>query len=161
MKITVFRIDERLIHGQIVTAWLQYADAKQILVIDDAAANDSLRKSLLQMATPKDIKLNVLSVAAGKDFLETDESDEKTLLLVGSPAVAATVIDSIAGLDVINVGNQNMKKGKTRILDNFWLFPEDIAAFQQLQAKNITCEFRTVPNDHAQNVYELIAKANG
>ncbi len=35
MNITVFRIDERLIHGQIVTAWLQYADAKQIVVVDE------------------------------------------------------------------------------------------------------------------------------
>ncbi|MGY3778772.1 PTS system mannose/fructose/N-acetylgalactosamine-transporter subunit IIB [Isobaculum melis] len=160
MKVTVFRIDERLIHGQIVTAWLQYADAKQILVIDDAAAKDQLRRSLLQMATPKEVKLSVLSVEEGKERLSSDETDDKTLLLVGSPAAANAVIDSINDLKTINVGNQNMKKGKTRILDNFWLFPEDLAAFEELQEKNITCEFRTVPNDHAQNVYDLIAKTN-
>lgn len=45
MNITVFRIDERLIHGQIVTAWLQYADAKQIVVVDDNAAKNSLRQN--------------------------------------------------------------------------------------------------------------------
>lgn len=160
MNITVFRIDERLIHGQIVTAWLQYADATQILVIDDAAAKDTLRKSLLQMATPKDVHLEVKSIAEGKELLESDTSDTKTLLLVGSPAAASAVIDSIPGLQTINVGNQNMKKGKTRILDNFWLFPEDLEAFKVLQGKNINCEFRTVPNDHAQDVFEMIRKVN-
>ena len=59
MNITVFRIDERLIHGQIVTAWLQYADAKQIVVVDDNAAKNTKKKKLLRMATPKDIKLQV------------------------------------------------------------------------------------------------------
>ena len=46
MNITVFRIDERLIHGQIVTAWLQYADANQIDVVDDNAAKNSLSQKL-------------------------------------------------------------------------------------------------------------------
>ena len=53
MNITVFRIDERLIHGQIVTAWLQYADAKQIVVVDDNAAKNYYVWLLLKISNYK------------------------------------------------------------------------------------------------------------
>ena len=50
MKVTVMRIDDRLIHGQIVTRWIDYAEAKKILVVDDKAAADSMQQMLLKLA---------------------------------------------------------------------------------------------------------------
>lgn len=159
MNITVFRIDERLIHGQIVTAWLQYADAKQIVVVDDNAAKNSLRQKLLRMATPKDIKLQVLTIADAIKILQDDTSSDNTLLLAGLPSTALQLANVLT-IKNINIGNQNMKKGKSKILDNFWLFDEDISAFKQLEELGFICEFRTVPSDHSQNTFELIRKAN-
>lgn len=159
MNITVFRIDERLIHGQIVTAWLQYADAKQIIVVDDSAAKNALREKLLRMATPKDIKLQVLTVDDAIQILKTDTSSDNTLLLAGSPSTALQLANVLT-IKTINVGNQNMKKGKNKILDNFWLFDEDVSAFKQLEKLGFICEFRTVPNDNSQNTFELIKNAN-
>ncbi len=159
MNITVFRIDERLIHGQIVTAWLQYADAKQIIVVDDSAAKNALRQKLLRMATPKDIKLQVLTVDDAIQILKTDTSSDNTLLLAGSPSTALQLANVLT-IKTINVGNQNMKKGKNKILDNFWLFDEDVSAFKQLEKLGFICEFRTVPNDNSQNTFELIKNAN-
>ena len=159
MNITVFRIDERLIHGQIVTAWLQYADAKQIIVVDDSAAKNALRQKLLRMATQKDIKLQVLTVDDAIQILKTDTSSDNTLLLAGSPSTALQLANVLT-IKTINVGNQNMKKGKNKILDNFWLFDEDVSAFKQLEKLGFICEFRTVPNDNSQNTFELIKNAN-
>ena len=159
MNITVFRIDERLIHGQIVTAWLQYANAKQIIVVDDSAAKNALRQKLLRMATPKDIKLQVLTVDDAIQILKTDTSSDNTLLLAGSPSTALQLANVLT-IKTINVGNQNMKKGKNKILDNFWLFDEDVSAFKQLEKLGFICEFRTVPNDNSQNTFELIKNAN-
>ncbi|MDO5695300.1 MAG: PTS sugar transporter subunit IIB [Eubacteriales bacterium] len=155
MNVTVFRIDDRLIHGQIVTAWLQYADANQIVVVDDDAAKNAMRQQLLRMATPKDILLQVLTIEEGKKRLK-DDSTDNTLLLVGNASTALALVDKIENLNSINVGNQNMKKGKQKILDNFWLFQEDIEAFQALKKKGIRCEFRTVPNDQSKDAYELL-----
>lgn len=113
MNITVFRIDERLIHGQIVTAWLQYADAKQIVVVDDNAAKNSLRQKLLRMATPKDIKLQVLTIADAIKILQDDTSSDNTLLLAGSPSTALQLANVLT-IKSINIGNQNMKKEKVK-----------------------------------------------
>lgn len=85
MNITTFRIDDRLIHGQVVTAWIAHSDAKQILVADDAAAKDTLQQSLLKMATPKKVDLKIMSLEDAKQLIQNDESDTKTLLLVRGP----------------------------------------------------------------------------
>ncbi len=53
-----------------------------------------------------------------------------------------------------------MKKGKQKVLDNLWVFPEDIEAFKLLSEKGINLEFRTVPNDTSQSVVKLLEKNN-
>ena len=83
--VKALRVDERLIHGQVVTAWIAHSDAKQILVADDAAAKDTLQQSLLKMATPKKVDLKIMSLEDANQLIQNDESDTKTLLLVRGP----------------------------------------------------------------------------
>ena len=158
MNVTVFRIDDRLIHGQIVTAWLHYADAKQIVVADDKAANDTFSQSLLKMATPKGIKLKIVNLSEGKKLIYESDSNDKTLFLVRGPVEANLVLENNEVVKTINVGNLNMRKGKEKILDNLWVYEEDIKAFQELNKKQIDLEYRTVPNDQSQSVVNIIEK---
>ena len=72
MEVSVFRIDDRLIHGQVITAWIAYADAKSIVVADDKAAKDEFTQSLLKMATPDSIQLKILSVEDAITYLKGD-----------------------------------------------------------------------------------------
>ena len=160
MNVTVFRIDDRLIHGQIVTAWLSHAEAKQIICADDAASNDELQKMLLQMATPKGIDLKILSIEKAKEYLKNDTTDVKTLLLVRGTNEASELIDELPSVKSINIGNLNMKTGKTKILGNVWVDNNDVEGFKKLKAKGIEAEVRAVPNDRSQDVYQLLAKEN-
>lgn len=159
MNITVFRIDDRLIHGQIVTAWYSYADATRIVVADDKAAADSFQQSLLKMATPKGIELQVITLDKARALLENEDT-KKTLLLTRGPVEALEVLKDTDKIKEINVGNMNMKKGKQKVLDNLWVFPEDIEAFKLLSEKGINLEFRTVPNDTSQSIVKLLKKNN-
>ena len=85
MEVSVFRIDDRLIHGQVITAWIAYADAKSIVVADDKAAKDEFTQSLLKMATPDSIQLKILSVEDAITYLKGDEDAGKVWLLVRGP----------------------------------------------------------------------------
>lgn len=155
MNITIFRIDDRLIHGQVVTAWIAYSDAKQILVADDKAAADSLQQSLLKMATPKSVKLDIMSLEDAKLKIETDDSDTKTLLLVRGPAQALTLIDACKGVSSINIGNLNMKKGKRKILDNCWVDEDEVGNLKKLGEK-VEVEVRAIPKERKQNLMNLL-----
>ena len=88
MKISVFRIDDRLIHGQVITAWIAYADAKTIIVADDKAAGDEFTQSLLKMATPDSIQLKIMRVEEAISWIQTTEEAGQALLLVRSPKEA-------------------------------------------------------------------------
>lgn len=155
MNITTFRIDDRLIHGQVVTAWIAHSDAKQILVCDDAAAKDTLQQSLLKMATPKNMKLIIKNLEEAKQMIETDTSDTKTLLLVRGPKQALYLIDSCKDVKSINVGNINMKKGKRKILGNCWLNEEEEADIRKL-AEKVEVEVRAVPNEQKKILVHLL-----
>ncbi|KGM46303.1 PTS sugar transporter subunit IIB [Neobacillus niacini] len=158
MNITVFRIDERLIHGQIVTAWIAYAEANQIIVADDKAANDEFQKTLLQLATPKNINLKILGVEDAIKMIKEDTSDTKVLLLVRGPKEALQMIEGGVAVKEINIGNINMKKGKTKVLGNLWIDSEDISNLTKLSELGISLDIRTVPNERSQDAMKLIHK---
>lgn len=159
MNISVFRIDDRLIHGQIITAWIAYSDAKTIIVADDKAAKDEFTQSLLKMATPNTIKLNILSIADAIELLKTDTDSSKVLLLVKTPQGAFDIINAGINVDSINIGNLNMKKGKTKILGNFWVTEEDVDYLHKINQKGVKLEVRAVPNEKSQEVIELLRKS--
>jgi len=158
MNISVFRIDDRLIHGQIVTAWVNYADARQIVVADDKASKDEFQKTLLKMATPKSVELHILNLEEAFKMISEGDDTKKTLLLVRGPKEALAIVDACKNLKSINVGNLNMKKGKTKVLGNLWVEASDITAFDALSKKGILTEVRAVPNDRSLDVIELLKK---
>lgn len=158
MKISVFRIDDRLIHGQIITAWIAYAEAGIIVVADDKAATDDFQQALLRMATPDSIKLEILSVNDAIHYVCREDEEGKVLLLVRGPEQALQFIEAGIAPHVINVGNMNMKKGKKKVLGNLWVFPEDIENIKKIYEKNVSMEVRAVPNERSQDVMELLKK---
>ncbi|HIV52213.1 MAG TPA: PTS sugar transporter subunit IIB [Candidatus Blautia excrementipullorum] len=159
MKVSVFRIDDRLIHGQVITAWIAYADAKTIVVADDKAVKDEFQQSLLRMATPDSINLKIFSVDDAISYLDSEENDGKVLLLVRGPEQALKFIRAGLTDQVINVGNMNMKKGKTKVLGNMWVFPEDVENIKSIYDQGVKMEVRAVPNERSQDVMELLKKS--
>lgn len=159
MKVSVFRIDDRLIHGQVITAWIAYADAKTIVVADDKAVKDEFQQSLLRMATPDSINLKIFSVDDAISYLDSEKNDGKVLLLVRGPEQALKFIRAGLTDQVINVGNMNMKKGKTKVLGNMWVFPEDVENIKSIYDQGVKMEVRAVPNERSQDVMELLKKS--
>nr|WP_296264915.1 PTS sugar transporter subunit IIB [uncultured Merdimonas sp.] len=158
MKVNVFRIDDRLIHGQVITAWIAYAEAKTIVVADDKAVKDEFQQSLLKMATPDSVNLKIYSVDDAISWLQSDENDGKILLLVRGPEQALRFVQAGMTDQVVNVGNMNMKKGKTKVLGNLWVFPEDVEIMKEIYDLGVKMEVRAVPNEHSQDVMELLKK---
>ena len=76
MEITVIRIDDRLIHGQIITKWIAEARAEQILVVDEKSAADPMLRMILALAVPSGIHLEVLSQEAALKHLRPADADD-------------------------------------------------------------------------------------
>lgn len=161
MDITLFRVDDRLIHGQIVTSWLQNSGADQIVVADDLAGNDPFQQSLLAMAVPPGVKLTVLPVADAVSTFLSDISNVKVLLLTRNLQAALQIVEGGVPITEINVGNLNMKPGKTKILNEMWLDQGDVDTINALADKGVVLEQRVIPSDRRQNAVELAARYKG
>ena len=62
MDIALVRIDNRLVHGQILEAWVPYVEAGCIVVVDDHVASDFFRETVIKMAVPREIEVIITSV---------------------------------------------------------------------------------------------------
>ena len=67
MKNIVYaRVDDRLVHGQVMTAWVLHTKASKVIIVDDKAAKDSFMKMIMKSAMPSSLELEVLSVSSAR-----------------------------------------------------------------------------------------------
>lgn len=161
MDIALARIDDRLIHGQIVTAWVQDTKASELIVADDKAANDEMQKMMLKLATPGSMKLSILSIAdVAKKFSE-DQSDTKVLLLLRNPGTALELINAgveIPKLNVGNISNSRSVTGRKKILMYIYLEEADAKNLEELIRQGVELDVRSVPTDKSMDGQTLISK---
>ena len=140
------RIDDRLVHGQVVTAWIKQLNAKSILVIDDLAAGNPIISKALTMATPKSIKLVIKSVEDSESCL--NDFEEKDLLIITkAPVNAKKIIEKNPDYEwKMNVGNIGMDAGRKKYAQTVYLDEENYAAIKELEVMgNIDIFMQTVP----------------
>ena len=164
MNINVFRIDDRLIHGQIVTKWIKDAAAKMIMVVDDKAAGDKTQQMILKFAVPSGIKLEILSKEDAVKRVNGDQSNTNVLMLVRNPKEANALVEMGLKIDRIIIGNISNSKsevGRTKLLDYIYVEPGDVEAIRSLDSKGIKLEVKAIPEEKAKDPIELINKKLG
>jgi mannose/fructose/N-acetylgalactosamine-specific phosphotransferase system component IIB len=155
------RIDDRLIHGQIVTGWITYCEATKILVVDDRAVADPVQQMLLKLAVPSGITLEMLGKAAALRRLRNDQTGEKALLIMRSPAEANTFLEmgfEIGGINIGNISNSPSKTGRKKMMDYIYFEEQDAAALQALADRGVALDVRAVPTERSRDGLGLLAK---
>lgn len=82
-NIVLARIDDRLIHGQVVTAWLKVTDGNFILIPDDKLPNDMLMKRVLAAAAPAGVTLKIMPIDEAAAFLKEDSPEGEKVVILG------------------------------------------------------------------------------
>lgn len=130
------RVDDRLVHGQVVTAWIKQLNAKKIFVVDDLAASNPIISKALIMATPKHVELVIKSVEDAKTSI-SELNEEQTMLITKAPVNVNALIEANDSFNwTINVGNIGMAKGREKFAQTVHLDEENLAAINNLKTKN-------------------------
>lgn len=159
MEIRLARIDDRLIHGQVATAWAKQININRIIVVSDEVANDSLRKFLLQEAAPPGIKSNVVTVSRMLDVYDNQLfQEQKVMLLFTNPQDVERLIRGGMRLNSLNIGGMRFTAGKQMITNFVSIDEQDAEAFRYLDEQGIELEVRKVPTDRKVNLMELLDK---
>ena len=81
-NVVLFRVDDRLIHGQIMTAWTKFTCAKKIIIIDNKTASNPYLIKVLKLSVAFDTVVNVMNVQKGKTLLKKNNLKKNTIILV-------------------------------------------------------------------------------
>lgn len=148
MPVSLVRIDDRLVHGQVVEGWVRSLRITHIVVASDTVAADETQKALYLLAVPQNVSLDCLRVEECVNAWKSARWDgEKTLILVATPEDALRLSDLGAPLTTINVGGIHFREGRTQILKAVSVDERDVKAFQSLLARGVTLEARPLPLD--------------
>ncbi|MBO0432117.1 mannose/fructose/sorbose PTS transporter subunit IIB [Enterococcus sp. DIV0660C] len=160
MDIRLARIDDRLIHGQVATAWSKSTGVERIIVVSDMVAKDDLRKFLLKEAAPPGIHANVITV---QKMIQVYQSgllaNAKVMLLFTNPQDVEAIVRCGVQLNSLNIGGMSFTDGKTMITNFVSVNQRDIEAFNYLDSQKVELEIRKVPADRKVLLRELLAKA--
>lgn len=160
MNIKVFRIDDRLIHGQIVTKWIKEAgNAKRILVVDDKAAGDQTLQMILRIAVPSGIELIVKTKSDALPYLAADKTAVNTLLLMRTPKEANEFMKmgfNIAQINLGNISNSKSETGRKKILDYIYVENSDVEALREITERGVNIVVKAIPEEKAKDIRLLI-----
>jgi len=148
MGLALFRIDDRLIHGQVVTFWSRRLNINRIVIASDEVAQDSFLKKVLKMTAPPGVKVNILTQEETLAAYRAGKFEKyQLMLLVKSPEDARALIDGGLDVDSVNVGGMGSKPGTVTLYKNVSALPEQIEIFRELTARGINIQFQILP-DH-------------
>lgn len=156
-NIVLTRVDERLIHGQVMTSWLKLCCANVILIIDSASATNAFLRRILFAATPKDVELLVMTEADAAAYLKEDSpAGEKVLVLTKTPQPLLAMLQSGVTLQEIILGNMGGGPGRKRFNKSISASAEEIQAFRDIVALGVNVCCQMVPSDSKEDVRKLL-----
>ncbi|MFV0380969.1 MAG: PTS sugar transporter subunit IIB [Breznakia sp.] len=143
------RVDERLIHGQVATAWTNHLKATRIMVIDNDLVVSSIDKMALKMACPSNCKLSILSVEKAIKNLKTDKYEKDRIFIVcKKPDYFATLLENNVNFDKVILGNMSDKGNTSKMLRrSVYVNQEDIVQLDKIKSFGTMIYLQQTPSD--------------
>jgi mannose/fructose/N-acetylgalactosamine-specific phosphotransferase system component IIB len=157
MGIVLVRVDNRLIHGQILESWIPTVRADCIVVANDQLAKIAFQKVLMESAVPKGIKVAIGTIEEMARYLHSDEvADRRILLLFADPQDALQAHRLGVDFAELNLGNLHGGKDKKRLSCTVALNNDDIKQLQALEDEGVKVVLQCVPSDRQRLWRRLI-----
>ncbi|MFZ5468235.1 MAG: PTS sugar transporter subunit IIB [Myxococcota bacterium] len=155
--ISLVRIDNRLIHGQVVEAWLPYLEAKRVVVADDEAAQSPLIRAAMGLAVQSAIEVRIVPLAEA-NFSALAADPVRTLVLLRD--VRGVAHAQQAGLPPtrVNLGNVHFAPGRKQVSPSVFLSPEELSVLRMLGESGFEVDARAVPSERAVTLKDMEAR---
>lgn len=142
------RVDNRLVHGQVIETWLPYISARTLVVANDELAGDFLRQEIMKLAIPSGVTLlfSAVDEVVGTVKALTGDDDRGVMVLFANCADARVAFVHGFGFESINIGNLHYGPGKQQICDHVALSDADSDCLHFFSDEGVKIDFRCVPN---------------
>jgi D-glucosaminate PTS system EIIB component len=148
MSLRLVRIDDRLIHGQVVAVWLRALGARRIVIVDDATSRDEFLREVLTLAAPHGVPVEVFDVASGaRRCIELASAPEPVIVLARSPRTILEMRQAGVPIDVVDLGGMGAGPGRHRLHKTISVSPDELSQLREIERLGTRVQIQIVADD--------------
>lgn len=160
MGIQLYRIDDRLIHGQVVVGWGQPLNIRFLVLVDDLVAASDWERDLYRMAVPPEMEIVFTDVAGAiRDHARYAADPRRGLLITGDIASMDRLVRGVKAIGGVNLGGIHHRAGRSQKLRYVYLTPEEENQLRDLEAAGVEVTAQDVPSSRAVPLAEVLEGA--
>jgi PTS system mannose-specific IIB component/fructoselysine and glucoselysine-specific PTS system IIB component len=157
VAIELYRIDDRLIHGQVVVGWGQPMSLGFLVLVDDEVARSEWEQELYRMGVPPNLDVFFASVAEAATRLDEWNRDKRPgILLTSDIDTMARLIDSKSSIRAVNLGGIHHRAGRVERLRYLYLTGDEVRALRALERRGVEVTARDVPASRPVSLDDLL-----
>jgi PTS system mannose-specific IIB component/fructoselysine and glucoselysine-specific PTS system IIB component len=158
VPIDLYRIDDRLVHGQVVVGWGQPLDVRFVVLVDDTIATSDWEQELYRLGAPPEMSVTFESVDSAVERLADYQSrKEHGILLAGDVETMRRLVERADTIKRVNLGGIHHRVGRTARLRYVYLTPEEETSLRALAARGVTITAQDVPATSPVPLDQLLA----
>ena len=159
-EITLARVDDRLVHGQVMQDWTKGHGTNAAYVIDDATAADEFMKEIYESTqSTGGLSIKVFSSDTIVDEWNKNQfGDDNVALIFKSIAYVKKAVDGGVPIKELNVGGIAIKPGTTKVIESVGLSKDDAELCKALDAAGVKVYFQKIPSSENVSLSAALAK---
>jgi PTS system mannose-specific IIB component/fructoselysine and glucoselysine-specific PTS system IIB component len=158
VAIELFRIDDRLIHGQVVVGWGQPLDLTFIVLVDDEVATSEWEQELYRMGVPPEMDVHFDTVESAAQKLPAYQRDERRgALLTGDIETMTRLVELTGTITRVNLGGIHHRAGRSQRLRYIFLAPDEEKSLRTLASRGVEVSAQDVPAARPLALHEVLA----
>ncbi len=157
MPIVFVRVDDRLIHGQIVQAWLPQLNVDEVIIPYTKHNRRDIDENLLRLSLPYEYDLSVMESEKISKYAAS--SKRRLFLLMPSLQDLSDLITNGLTVRSVNIGGMHFKEGAQKLADHVFLDERDKQLLKLARDLGIAIETRAVPNDVSLSIKEVLRES--
>lgn len=154
-KIALARIDDRLIHGQILTSWVKSTNTNHIVIIDNKLVTDMFTQRILKAAAPKDIKVDIVNEVDSIELLKQN-SNKNIIILTKTPTPFEYLLDQGIEIKEINLGGMGLKDDRVKFNKNVSANQQEVDSMKRLIDRGVSMYYQMLPVESAVDVRKIL-----
>jgi len=157
MGIHLYRIDDRLIHGQVVVGWGQPLNARFLVLVDDLVASSDWEKELYRMAVPPEMDIYFADVTTAVQEHSRYAADPRPgILIAGDIGSMYRLAKGVKAIGSVNLGGVHHRAGRVEKLRYVFLTPAEEEELKALEASGVEVTAQDVPSAHPVPLTEVL-----
>ncbi len=145
-KILLARIDDRLIHGQVIVSWIKSYRASTILIVDDELSKNAIMQRIYKASSPSDVELVIKGIEDATDYIKEDNG-ETLMILVKAPQLLEGLLNDGIIFERTVLGGMGANSKRKQFIKNVFASEDEVECLKRMINSGVAIDYQLVPDD--------------